>query len=158
MVVVCHRRLIEEGPTEMSYPVGTPFQKETTHGAWATNSMQALFPFRKRVSGDARLPHNTATTFPLPEHSPNASLLKHYPSSRPSMSDKSVSTTITTARSDEMAVTYDRAETASSPQPPSKHEWRFYAAFGCLCIISLVVALDMTSLSVALPVGFEAWV
>ncbi len=30
--------------------------------------------------------------------------------------------------------------------------WRFYAAFTSLCIITLAVALDATSLSVALPV------
>jgi hypothetical protein len=30
--------------------------------------------------------------------------------------------------------------------------WRFLAAFGSLCIITLMAALDATSLSVALPV------
>jgi hypothetical protein len=30
--------------------------------------------------------------------------------------------------------------------------WRFIAAFGSLCIITLMAALDATSLSVALPV------
>ncbi len=33
-----------------------------------------------------------------------------------------------------------------------KTDWRFFAAFGALCVIVLMVALDATSLSVALPV------
>jgi MFS family permease len=33
--------------------------------------------------------------------------------------------------------------------------WRFMAAFGSLCIITLMAALDATSISVALPVGFS---
>jgi len=32
--------------------------------------------------------------------------------------------------------------------------WRFLAAFGSLCIITLMAALDATSISVALPVSF----
>jgi hypothetical protein len=31
-------------------------------------------------------------------------------------------------------------------------EWRFYASFGCLCLVNLVCAIDATILSVALPV------
>jgi hypothetical protein len=34
--------------------------------------------------------------------------------------------------------------------------WRFLAAFGSLCIITLMAALDATSLSVALPVRFSS--
>lgn len=34
----------------------------------------------------------------------------------------------------------------------SKPGWRFFAAFGCLCIINLACALEATILSVALPV------
>lgn len=34
-----------------------------------------------------------------------------------------------------------------------KPGWRFYTAFTSLCIITLAVALDATSLSVALPVN-----
>jgi hypothetical protein len=33
-----------------------------------------------------------------------------------------------------------------------KPGWRFLAAFGSLCIITLMAALDATSISVALPV------
>lgn len=41
-----------------------------------------------------------------------------------------------------------------SSSPPDKFDpgWRFYASFISLCIITLAVALDATSLSVALPV------
>lgn len=71
------------------------------------------------------------------------------------MSDESTHTNITMVSSDGMAVAQRKLEEGASPRPPSKHGWRFYAAFGCLCIISLVCALDATSLSVALPVGLE---
>ena len=42
----------------------------------------------------------------------------------------------------------------TSPSPPDDFSpgWRFYASFISLCIITLAVALDATSLSVALPV------
>ncbi|OCK80468.1 MFS general substrate transporter [Lepidopterella palustris CBS 459.81] len=36
--------------------------------------------------------------------------------------------------------------------PPTQPGWRFYAAFGCLCVVNLVCALDATSLAVALPI------
>jgi hypothetical protein len=36
-----------------------------------------------------------------------------------------------------------------------KPGWRFLAAFGSLCIITLMAALDATSLSVALPVRLQ---
>ena len=35
---------------------------------------------------------------------------------------------------------------------PFKPGWRFFASFASLCIITLAVALDATSISVALPV------
>jgi hypothetical protein len=35
---------------------------------------------------------------------------------------------------------------------PDGPGWRFHAAFGCLCIVNLVCALDATSLAVAIPV------
>ena len=43
---------------------------------------------------------------------------------------------------------------ASSSPPPDDFNpgWRFYASFTSLCIITLAVALDATTLSVALPV------
>jgi len=72
------------------------------------------------------------------------------------MSNKSTVTTLTMVASDEMAVAQRSPEDSSSPETPSKRGWRFYAAFGCLCIISLVCALDATSLSVALPVCLDA--
>lgn len=42
----------------------------------------------------------------------------------------------------------------ASPSPPDGFNpgWRFYASFISLCIITVAVALDATSLSVALPV------
>lgn len=40
----------------------------------------------------------------------------------------------------------------SSPPDNFKPGWRFYTSFISLCIITLAVALDATSLSVALPV------
>ena len=40
----------------------------------------------------------------------------------------------------------------SSPPASFNPGWRFYAAFFSLCIITVAVALDATSLSVALPV------
>lgn len=51
------------------------------------------------------------------------------------------------------------SETASSKTDavaePEKFQpgWRFLAAFGSLCIITLMAALDATSISVALPVS-----
>jgi hypothetical protein len=35
--------------------------------------------------------------------------------------------------------------------------WRFIAAFGSLCIITLMAALDATSISVALPVRQKSY-
>jgi len=43
----------------------------------------------------------------------------------------------------------------SSPESPGDQGpgWRFKAAFGCLCLVNLVCALDATSMAVAIPVG-----
>lgn len=48
----------------------------------------------------------------------------------------------------------DSSSETMDPKTPEKFEpgWRFLAAFGSLCIITLMAALDATSLSVALPV------
>ncbi len=45
----------------------------------------------------------------------------------------------------------------SGVKDPEKFQpgWRFIAAFGSLCIITLMAALDATSLSVALPVSLS---
>ena len=43
---------------------------------------------------------------------------------------------------------------ASLPAEEFDPGWLFYTAFISLCIITLAVALDATSLSVALPVNF----
>ncbi|KAI9871250.1 MAG: hypothetical protein M1830_003143, partial [Pleopsidium flavum] len=52
----------------------------------------------------------------------------------------------------ERATTQSTAEACSPPSTKANRPgWRFYAAFGCLCTINLVCALDATSLSVALP-------
>jgi hypothetical protein len=46
------------------------------------------------------------------------------------------------------------SEHSSSPAPEKfQPGWRFIAAFLSLCIITLMAALDATSLSVALPVS-----
>lgn len=47
------------------------------------------------------------------------------------------------------------------PTPPAPDStgpgWRFHAAFGCLCLVNLVCALDATSLAVAIPVRVTPW-
>ncbi|EDU50800.1 ProP Permease major facilitator superfamily [Pyrenophora tritici-repentis] len=49
------------------------------------------------------------------------------------------------------------AENVKAPSPEKfKPGWRFLAAFGSLCIITLMAALDATSISVALPVMAKA--
>ncbi|KAF6225133.1 hypothetical protein HO133_010329 [Letharia lupina] len=45
---------------------------------------------------------------------------------------------------------------SSSPPDNFNSGWRFYASFTSLCIITLAVALDATSLSVALPIISES--
>ena len=49
----------------------------------------------------------------------------------------------------------DTSPMQSDSDKPGKFQpsWRFLAAFGSLCILTLMAALDATSLSVALPVG-----
>lgn len=46
--------------------------------------------------------------------------------------------------------------TASSPtlskSEPFKPDWRFFLSFGALAVITLMAALDATSIAVALPV------
>lgn len=49
-------------------------------------------------------------------------------------------------------VTVSDLTSPSAPPDSFKPGWRFYASFVSLCIITLAVALDATSLSVALPV------
>lgn len=142
---------IEEGTPEMSFPSEPPFPTGTTRNAWATPAMEALTSITKRTGREPRPPDRTTST-PSPEHSPVGVIVTHYPSRRPSTSNTSTATSLTMVSSDEMAATHQRPLDVPSPQTPSKHGWRFYAVFGCLCIISLVCALDATSLSVALPV------
>lgn len=50
----------------------------------------------------------------------------------------------------------DSTSEKSQASTPEKFQpgWRFLAAFGSLCIITLMAALDATSISVALPVRF----
>lgn len=49
----------------------------------------------------------------------------------------------------------DASSMQMDTEKPEKFQpgWRFLAAFGSLCILTLMAALDATSLSVALPVG-----
>jgi hypothetical protein len=48
------------------------------------------------------------------------------------------------------------SEKLQVPEPEEfKPGWRFLAAFGSLCIITLMAALDATSLPVALPVCLQ---
>jgi hypothetical protein len=52
----------------------------------------------------------------------------------------------------------DDANAQRSPSPtPEKFQpgWRFIAAFISLCVITLMAALDATSISVALPVSIS---
>ena len=49
-------------------------------------------------------------------------------------------------------VTVSELTSPSAPPDSFKPGWRFYASFVSLCIINLAVALDATSLSIALPV------
>lgn len=153
-----HRRSVEEGSPNMSFPSERPFPKETTYGgAWATTAMGKPYLLStKRDDGDTRMPYRANTTPPPPQYSSDGYIVEHYPSPRPSISNKSTVTTLTMVGSDEMAATQPSSEDSSSPETPSKRGWRFYAAFGCLCIISLICALDATSLSVALPVRPDA--
>jgi len=47
-------------------------------------------------------------------------------------------------------------EKVEAPSPEKfKPGWRFMAAFGSLCVITLMAALDATSISVALPVRLQ---
>lgn len=142
----------------MSFPSGPPFPKGATHSACPTTAKQALTSITKRVTCDARLPDRVTTKTSSPDYSPNSVLVEHYPSQNASISDQSSATTITLVGSEEMAIASKKTGNVPSPRPDEKRSWRFYAAFGCLCIISLVCALDATSLSVALPVGLEACV
>ncbi|KAF2831146.1 MFS general substrate transporter [Ophiobolus disseminans] len=49
------------------------------------------------------------------------------------------------------------SETLQAPEPEKfQPGWRFLAAFGSLCIITLMAALDATSISVALPIMARA--
>jgi hypothetical protein len=47
---------------------------------------------------------------------------------------------------------FDRPLPSLPESTPAGPGWRFHAAFGCLCIVNLVCALDATSLAVAIPV------
>jgi hypothetical protein len=46
-----------------------------------------------------------------------------------------------------------RPGTNKSANKKIQFEWQFLVAFGSLCVITLMVALDATSLPVALPVS-----
>lgn len=52
----------------------------------------------------------------------------------------------------------DTTSEKSTPSEPEKFQpgWRFIAAFASLCVITLMAALDATSLSVALPIMARA--
>lgn len=40
--------------------------------------------------------------------------------------------------------------------PTASRGWRFYGAFGTLCLVTFIIALDSTIICVALPVSFES--
>lgn len=42
-----------------------------------------------------------------------------------------------------------------SPASTPKRGWRFYGAFGTLCLVTFVIALDSTIICVALPVSWD---
>lgn len=54
--------------------------------------------------------------------------------------------------STESALSVSAAESDANEPKKFQPGWRFLTAFGSLCIITLMAALDATSLSVALPV------
>lgn len=58
-------------------------------------------------------------------------------------------------RTPEPETEIDASSMHMDTEKPEKFQpsWRFLAAFGSLCILTLMAALDATSLSVALPVG-----
>jgi hypothetical protein len=58
-------------------------------------------------------------------------------------------------RTPEPETKIDASSMHMDTEKPEKFQpsWRFLAAFGSLCILTLMAALDATSLSVALPVG-----
>jgi hypothetical protein len=58
-------------------------------------------------------------------------------------------------RTPEPETEIDASSMQMDTDKPEKFQpsWRFLAAFGSLCILTLMAALDATSLSVALPVG-----
>lgn len=48
----------------------------------------------------------------------------------------------------------DDASEIKEPAPVNtKRGWRFYGAFGTLCLVTFIIALDSTIICVALPVG-----
>ncbi|KAI9701069.1 MAG: hypothetical protein M1836_001738 [Candelina mexicana] len=57
-----------------------------------------------------------------------------------------------TSGSENTSAETSRQSSSTPTETPPKPTWRFYAAFGCLCLVNLVAALDATSLSVALPI------
>lgn len=76
-----------------------------------------------------------------------------------STSDKSYTSSMTRVTTPAVGEIRAPCTINARPSPPPKKSrlgWRFYAAFGCLCIINLVCALDATSLSVALPVRLKS--
>lgn len=46
-------------------------------------------------------------------------------------------------------------EVENVSMPTASRGWRFYGAFGTLCLVTFIIALDSTIICVALPVSFE---
>jgi len=144
--------LTGEEPLYMTVDQETSITREGS--AWGTAVLKALTSISSRDSAEIRQAYHV-TTPPVEDCSRSG----HYQFQKASTSDmtrKSSTTTTTVVELGEMANTQSTMGACSPPpKETNKPGWRFYAAFGCLCIINLVCALDATSLSVALPVCLE---
>lgn len=80
----------------------------------------------------------------IPEHHDRLNSTK---SLQPSILESSSS-----AKSIELTAPKTPTELPPRPNLSEAPGWRFHAAFGCLCLVNFVCALDATSLAVAIPV------
>ena len=88
-------------------------------------------------------------SFPLPDYTSVSMTAMSNQSSEPSLKDQAAPTPIRASSSTE-DIPLPSSEPVEDAFNPG---WRFMAAFASLCFITLMAALDATSLSVALPVN-----
>jgi hypothetical protein len=67
--------------------------------------------------------------------------------------EPSIAQSSSSAKSIDLTTPNTPTELPPRPNKPTGPGWRFHAAFGCLCLVNLVCALDATSLAVAIPVS-----